>query len=65
MHVNFTTTIKELVDAGMLSHRSYNTCIANGIETIRDLDHYHVADNGFLHFRNCGTKTNKIGRAHV
>lgn len=58
MHVNFTTTIKELVDAGMLSHRSYNTCIANGIETIRDLDHYHVADNGFLHFRNCGTKTN-------
>ena len=58
MTIKFTTPIRELAKEGIISPRSHNTCIANGIDNVRDLDHYYQPDKGFLGFRNCGTKTN-------
>lgn len=58
MNIQFTTSVRDLADMGIISPRSHNTCIANGIENVKDLDHYHHSEKGFLGFRNCGNKTN-------
>lgn len=58
MNITFLTQVRELARNGKINPRSYNTCIANGIETIRDLDLNFDPESGFLHFRNCGHKTN-------
>ena len=59
MKPTFTTSIRELTQEKYLTHRSFNTCVANGIENVRDLDLAYDNETEFLHFRNCGQKTNK------
>lgn len=59
MIVTFTTPVKDLFQDGLLSARSYNTCVANGINIVRDLDLLHHPKKGFRLLRSCGIKTNQ------
>jgi len=50
-------TINDIFLNNELSVRAFNTCIDNQIETIYDLQAYHLNYGSFKHFRNCGKKT--------
>lgn len=58
MLINLDTTIKELLDAKIISVRTYNVCNANHLNTVEEIKKFHDTTlDSFLKLRNCGRKS--------
>ena len=58
MIITLNTTIKELLDYGIISVRSFNACKNNKLITLADIKKYAEAHNNcFMSIHHCGRKT--------
>lgn len=58
MIITAETSIKELLDSGLISVRTSNVCVNNQLSKVSDIQKYKEKYDSFLRLRNCGLKSN-------